>query len=111
MRKKSPIQTERNDREEIKLELQERIKNIDPELDKLSKEKIFYRRIIGELNEGYCLEPDYSVSISGSEISIEIITEQKPKAKVKKTIKEERQIAFEKARAWALDHKRSKKTK
>jgi hypothetical protein len=54
-----------------------------------------------EFGEPYQLELEPSVS--DSEISIEIIPEERPHQKTKKTRETERQIAFKRARAWALD--------
>jgi hypothetical protein len=101
MRKKSP--------KEIKAEVQERIEEINKEIGNLIRERRLYQSIIEELGEDHQSEPQSSTS--DSEISIEIIPEQKSRHTAKKTQKGERQIAFKKARAWALDRKRNKKNK
>ena len=98
---------------EIIKELQEQITNIDKEVKRLCEDKSLYQTIIQEINNNESYE--YDSSQSSSDVSIEIIQDHKENTShnigQRTKVKEERQLAFEKARAWALDRKRNKKTK
>lgn len=91
--------------------MQEQIAEIDQEIEKLYKDKLLYQYIIEEISNE---QPDYKFSDQESKISVETIEDREQKnniSKQKKTITGERQITFERARAWLLNRKRSKKTK
>ena len=110
-----------NRRSKIIKQLQERIIKIDEEIDKILQERYLHTCTIKELSKkSYKEENNHSNSeeeISGSDLSIEIITpedrlgaikseKKSRKTKTKKT--QERQEERDKARAWALDRARKK---
>jgi len=106
-----------NRRSKIIKQLQERIIKIDEEIDKILQERYLHTCTIKELSKKSYKEEnndsDSEEEVSGSDLSIEIITpadikseKKSRKTKTKKT--QERQEERDKARAWALDRARKK---
>ncbi len=105
-----------NRRSKIIKQLQERISKIDKEIDKLIQDRYLHTCSIRELSKkSYKEENNNSDSegeVSGSDLSIEIITpadiKSEKKSRKTKTKTQERQEERDKARAWALDRARKK---
>jgi len=100
-------------------QLQERIIEIDEEIEKLNRDRYLYSSTIRELYREQS-ERSSDSEEELSELSLEIIlpeSELKPKpvkSEKKKTMMmkaQERQEALDKARAWALDRTRARKKK
>jgi hypothetical protein len=108
------MKTKTTDRRRELIEiLQEQIAKIDEEIERLNKDKTLYHHLIEGITSN---NSDYDSSQS-IEISIEVNQDNEEKSdnsyisKQRKKVKEERQVAFEKARAWALDRRRNKNFK
>jgi TolA-binding protein len=97
--------------------LQERIDNINREIERLNNNRTLYHRIIEEITNQNSEDNGQESQGSESELSIEVFqdnnlkTEKDHIIRQKTTKKEERQVAFEKDRAWALDRRRPKRSK
>jgi len=98
-------------RTDIITKLQERIENIDQELQRLNEDKELYQQIILELTS----DDDYdNISLQSLEYFVEERKERslnniaKPTAPKKNSKKLERQIALEKARVWSIDRKKER---
>ena len=105
-----------NRRSKIIKQLQERIIKIDEEIDKILQERYLHTCTIKELSKKSYKEEnsdsDSEEEVSGSDLSIEIITpadiKSEKKSRKTKTKTQERQEERDKARAWALDRARRK---
>jgi hypothetical protein len=109
-----------NRRSKIIKQLQERIIKIDEEIDKIVQERYLHTCTIKELSKKSYKEEnndsDSEEEVSGSDLSIEIITpadrlgaiKSEKKSRKTKTKTQERQEERDKARAWALDRARKK---
>lgn len=95
-------QSTRTERKRIITKLQERVQELNAEVEQLQKEIIFNQSFIRELQE-------QSVESSDDEISIEIIPNYNGKVKDKTRNHQQdkqqkgREKSFERARAWHLD--------
>ena len=108
--------SQKGNRQLIISQLQDRIISMDFEIDKLRKDKELYLRIIFELSQEGSKQSisDFTIDDEISMVIIPSITPGRMEEDKKITRKKKekkvnaRQEAFERARAWALDRKRSK---